>query len=515
MRSARSPDAEAAHLLRSGHPAQALPLAERAVAARRACSAAHGLLAMILVRLGRTPDAEAVIDSALQLPAGPAEAYGALAQSARALDQHQRARDLYLRATELDAAMPLYWHQLAICERTLGRLEAAEEACDRAIALDPRQYPCYLLRAELRVQTETNHHLEQLRRELTRPGLADAARVLLGYALGKELDDLGRYDEAFANFARAASTHRRHLSYDAAIDEHKLRRITEVFRDTDRPSEAPAVDSSRFVFIVGLPRSGTTLIERILTGLPGTRSNGETDHFARTLLSAASTVAAAAGADVFTRAAAVDWREIAAGYARCAGADRSGALIIEKQPMNYLYLGAIRRALPQARILLVSRAPLDSCFAMYRTLFGEAYQFSYDFEDLARYYAAYARLIEHWRDTLGESLHEIQYDQLVSAPQQIGAAAARACGLPWDDAALAVDQNTEICLTQSAAQVRRPIYRSSVDRWRHYRAHLGPLAHALRRCGVPTPEFESADRSPAVVADGAPRSAGGPAGDSR
>ena len=486
MRSARSPDAEAAHLLRSGHPAQALPLAERAVAARRACSAAHGLLAMILVRLGRTPDAEAVIDSALQLPAGPAEAYGALAQSARALDQHQRARDLYLRATELDAATPLYWHQLATCERTLGRLEAAEEACDRAIALDPRQYPCYLLRAELRVQTEANHHCEQLRGELTRPGLPDAARVLLGYALGKELDDLERFDEAFETFARAASTHRRHLSYDAAIDEHKLRRITEVFRDTDRPSEAPEVDSGRFVFIVGLPRSGTTLLERILTGLPGTRSNGETDHFARTLLSAPSS----GGADVFARAAAVDWREIAAGYARCAGADGSGALIIEKQPMNYLYLGAIRRALPQARILLVSRSPLDSCFAMYRTLFGEAYQFSYDFQDLARYYAAYARLIEHWRGTLGESLHEIQYEQLVSAPQQVAAAAARACGLPWDDSALAVDQNTEICLTQSAAQVRRPIYRSSVDRWRHYRAHLGPLAHALRRCGVPTPEFE-------------------------
>ncbi len=441
---------------------------------------------MILLRLGRAPEAEAMIDSALQLPAGPAEAYGALAQTARALGQYERARDLYLRATERNAAMPLYWHQLASCERALGRLDAAEEACNRCIALDPRQYPCYLLRAELRVQTEANHHVEQLRRELTRPGIADAARVLLGYALGKELDDLGLYDEAFENFARAASIHRRHLSYDAAIDEHKLRRITEVFRDTDRQAAAPEVDSGRFVFIVGLPRSGTTLVERILTGLPGTRSNGETDNFARTLLSAASS----GGGDVFARAAAVDWRQIAADYARCAGADGSGTLIIEKQPMNYLYLGAIRRALPQARILLVSRSPLDSCFAMYRTLFGEAYQFSYDFEDLARYYAAYARLIEHWRCILGESLHEIHYEQLVNDPEPVAAAAAAACALPWRDSALAVDQNREICLTQSAAQVRRPIYRSSVDRWRHYHAHLGPLARALRRCGVPTPEFE-------------------------
>lgn len=489
MRSAvSSPDAEAARLLQAGHAAQALPLAERAVAGKTACSAAHGLLAMILFRLGRTPDAQAVIDSALLRPAGPAEAYGALAHASRALGQHERARDLYRRATELNASVPLFWHELAVSERTLGRLDASEAACNRSIEIDPRQYRSYLLRAELRVQTEDEHHIEQLRHELARPGLPDGPRVLLGYALGKELDDLGQYEEAFKCFTLAASTHRRHLTYDATIDEQKLQRITEVFRDIPAPDVG--VDSSRFVFIVGLPRSGTTLVERILTGLPGTRSNGETDNFARTLLSAPSARGSPSVADVFARAAAVDWSAVAKGYARCAGALEPEGLIIEKQPMNYLYLGAIRRALPQARILLVSRSPLDSCFAMYRTLFGDAYQFTYDFDDLARYYAAYMRLIEHWRGALGESLHEIDYTELVSEPLRVGAAAARACGLPWRDTAIAVEQNTEICLTQSAAQVRRPIYRSSAGRWRHYRAYLDPLANALNRRGVPTADFE-------------------------
>ncbi len=105
-------------------------------------------------------------------------------------------------------------------------------------------------------------------------------------------------------------------------------------------------------------------------------------------------------------------------------------------------------------------------------------------------YSGYARLIDHWRRTLGASLHEIQYEQLVADPRQVGAAAAGACGLPWHDSALAVERNTDVCLTQSAAQVRRPIYRSSAGRWRHYRAHLGPLAHALQRLGVATPEFD-------------------------
>lgn len=157
--------------------------------------------------------------------------------------------------------------------------------------------------------------------------------------------------------------------------------------------------------------------------------------------------------------------------------------------MNYLYLGAIRRALPAARLVLVSRSPLDSCFAMYRTLFGGAYPFSYDFQDLARYYAAYSRLIAHWRDTLGDSIHEVRYEELVSAPLPNGAALARACGLDWCDSAAEVEKNAAVSYTASAAQIRRPIYRSSAGRWRHYRARFEPLIEALRRAGVPLAEL--------------------------
>ena len=139
--------------------------------------------------------------------------------------------------------------------------------------------------------------------------------------------------------------------------------------------------------------------------------------------------------------------------------------------------------------MLVSRAPLDCCFAMYRTLFGDAYPFTYQFEDLARYYAAYSRLIAHWRDAFGDSIHEVHYEELVSDPGRIGEALARACGLEWLDSAVEVERNATVCLTQSAAQVRRPIYRSSAGSWRHYRAQLGPLIAALRDQGVSLTEL--------------------------
>jgi hypothetical protein len=306
--------------------------------------------------------------------------------------------------------------------------------------------------------------------------------VLLGYALGKELDDLTRYEEAFESFAAAASARRGELAYDVAADERKVRRIIEAYpRVTDRVAGG-RLDSSRFVFIVGLPRSGTTLVDRILTGLSGVRSNGETDNFEHAL-------AANSAADHGT-----DWDAVAASYARLAAAGGAQQVVIEKLPLNFLHLGAIHRALPQARLVLVSRAPLDCCFAMYRTLFGDAYPFTYRFEDLARYYAAYSGLIAHWREAFGDSIHEVHYEELVSDPGRIGAALARACGLEWRDSAIEVERNASVCLTQSAAQIRRPIYRSSAGSWRHYRAQLGPLIAALRDQGVSLMELDGTDR---------------------
>jgi tetratricopeptide (TPR) repeat protein len=476
-----SPDAEAYRLMRAGRLAEALPLALQAVAAKTTCSPTHGVLAMILLRLGRAAEAEAVIESAARYASGGGDAYNSLAHVAVALGRHERANELYRRAVELGPNVSRHWFNLASSERSLGRLEEAEAACDRAIALDSREYRGYLLRAELRKQTVAANHVEQLQRELARSDLETPARVLLGYALGKELDDLARYEEAFKWFAAAASARRGELAYDVAADERKLRRIIEAYpRVPDRAADGP-IDSSRFVFIVGLPRSGTTLVDRILTGLTGVRSNGETDNFEHAF-------AANSPADHGT-----DWDAVAAGYARLAAAGGAQQVTIEKLPLNFLHLGAIHRALPQARLVLVSRAPLDCCFAMYRTLFGDAYPFTYRFEDLARYYAAYSGLIAHWRDTFGDSIHEVHYGELVSDPGRIGAALARACGLEWRDSAIEVERNATVCLTQSAAQIRRPIYRSSAGSWRHYRAQLGPLIAALRDQGVSLTELDDAD----------------------
>jgi hypothetical protein len=481
---------KAQQLAEAGRLEEALLCAERAVAGASTCLPEHAFLASLLFKLGRVREAEQVLDLAETLPAAVADAYDGLAWMSMALGRHERANALYRRATQVAPQDPRLWYNLACSERSLGRLIEAEAACDRAIAIDARQYATCLLRSELRVQSPDANHIEELEARLARPDVEHRARVLLGYALAKELDDVGRFDEAFHWFAAAAAARRGRLSYDVATDERKLARIAEVYpRELLTESArrgatlSAAVDSSRYVFVLGLPRSGTTLVERILTGLSGVRSNGETDNFSSALLAAAR-----GPGDVFQRAAAADADTIATNYARRADSGTPADRIVEKLPLNYLYVGAIHRALPQARILLVKRSPLDSCFAMYRTLFAAGYPFSYDLEELGRYYAAYERLMNHWRSALGGHLHEIVYEDLVREPRRVGAAIAAQCGLSWSDAAVEIQNNKSVSLTASAAQIRRPIYGSSSGRWRHYRRHLQPLIDMLRRHGVALPE---------------------------
>jgi tetratricopeptide (TPR) repeat protein len=474
-----APDVEASRLLRAGRAAEALPLARRAVAQCRSCSPAHGLLATILLRLGERDEAENVITRALASPDASADAYDALAFVSMELGKFERANALYRRAVQCAPSDARYWYNLASSERSFGRLSEAESACDRAIELNPQHYQSYLLRSELRTQDDSRNHVEAMERLLADPAATDRARIFLGYALGKELDDLARYDEAFRWFTQAAASRRRNLAYDVAVDEAKLARIAEAF-----PSAGPEVTGSvaeyaRFIFIVGLPRSGTTLLERMLTRLPGVQSNGETENFSLALLAETPSN----GSDVFARAAMADVERVGLHYARLASGTCKGK-VIEKLPLNYLYLGAIRRALPGATPILVMRQAVDSCFAMYRTLFGQAYPFTYDFNELARYYAAYSRLIEHWRRVLGDWLVEINYEELVRQPARVGATIAEACNVHWVESAVETHRNAGISMTASAAQIRQPIYQSSVGKWRNYERHLAPLLAALASHGV-------------------------------
>jgi hypothetical protein len=305
--------------------------------------------------------------------------------------------------------------------------------------------------------------------------------MVLQYALGKELHELGLYDEAFEAFSHGAAARRASLEYDVEQDVEKLHRIAQAYA-LGHPlrSDLPI---GRHIFIVGLPRSGTTLTERVLGGLPNVVSNNETNNFSVALFRAAPMTSG----DIFERAAAADDAVVAREYEALAVGEGFEGKVIEKLPFNYLYIGAILRAFPNTPLLWVKRNPVDSCFAMFRTLFGSAYPFSYDFKDLARYYAAYENLMRHWEIQYPGQITSVAYEELVAAPQLVGPRLAKSCGLSWVDEALDITRNKSASLTASAAQVRAGIYSSSSGVWRHYQRHLVPLIQHLQACGVSVP----------------------------
>lgn len=469
--------AAASRLLRAGKPADALALVRSQPPPGQTFGASNALELEALIALGRRHEARAILDAALTLTALTPDALDALAFFARQLEQHDVSNQLYRRTAELAPRDPRYWFNLATSERSLGRLEAAADACGRALALDPDHRAALLLRSEVTRATADANHVEDLRARLERQSHA-GDEIVFAYALGKELHELGRHDEAFEAFARGAAARRRALQYDVRQDELKLQRIAAAF--SQPPPQAPALPPGRHIFIIGLPRSGTTLTERILGGLPGVRSNNETDNVSTALMRWTPQ----GPGDVFERAARADSVRVGQDYEALAEIDGFSGKIIEKLPFNFLYVGAILRALPDASVVWLRRHPIDSCFAMFRTLFGAAYPFSYDFEELARYFAAYERLMAHWVSLHPQRILPVEYEKLVATPEAVAPQLAQHCGLAWDASALEISRNRSASLTASAAQVRGGIYQSSSGVWRKYGAHLQPLADLLARQGV-------------------------------
>jgi tetratricopeptide (TPR) repeat protein len=390
------------------------------------------------------------------------------------LGEHRRALALMQAARRRLPHDPALNYNLATVMRFLGRFEEAEALLDRVLAATPDDFEAHGLRSQLRTQTPDRNHVVELERRLAVPPRGWSGEVKLRHALAKEYEDLGRHTESFDQLRLGAALRRRHLDYDITRDVATLDDLTRVFDAAWFERPAPGAPSDAPIFVFGLPRSGTTLVDRILSSHPAVRSLGELNDFPQGVVALNRRVTRD---ELMILAANADPRALGEAYLarvseQAAGADR----FVDKLPMNYLYAGLIAKALPGATLVLVERGPMAVGYAMFKTLFNQGYPFSYDLDDLGRYIAAYRRLIDHWRAVLGERLIEVKYESLVVDQELETRRLIDRCGLAWDDACLAPQDNPAPSSTQSAVQVRRPVYADAVDQWRRYEAELAPLA---------------------------------------
>jgi hypothetical protein len=245
----------------------------------------------------------------------------------------------------------------------------------------------------------------------------------------------------------------------------------------------PHHDSQRPIFILGLPRSGTTLVDRIISSHSQVDSLGEHRTLAMALTREAG--GPAPKKELIERSTRIDFDALGRGYCNSIdgfGMDAPG--LVDKTPQNFLYLGLIHLALPGARIIHLRRNPMDNCYAMYKTLFRAGYPFSYSLQDVGRYYIAYRRLMDHWRKTIPVAFLDVDYEAVIADQEGQTRRILDYCGLDWEDACLEFHRHSGPAATASAAQVRQPVYSSSVGLWRKYARQLAPFAGKLREHGI-------------------------------
>lgn len=430
-------------------------------------------------RFDRTLAGLSVIESAPSLRAPDLQKLGELYTIC---SRHDDAHRCFQRAFDLAPDDVACQFNLATSHVARGEFDAAEALLDRLIARHPKDFAAYYTRAGLKRQTPASNHVGEME-ALLRAGTDPVGETYLCYALAKELEDLGEYAKSFAYLKRGADSRRKRLSYRVEEDERAIAAIIGTFSREAVAAASPGYRSDVPIFVLGLPRSGTTLVDRILDAHPDVTSLGEVADFGVALTRAGQ--GARDKFDLIRRSVSLDMSAL--GQAYCDSLKSRGEpakRLIDKTPLNYLYVALIDRALPDASIVHVRRKPMEVCFAMYKTLFRMGYPFSYDLSDLARYYVAFDRLMAHWRSLAPKNLIEVDYEVLVADQEGETRRLLQHCNLSWNDKALAFHENASPVATASAAQVRQPIYKTSIGLWRRYEKELEPLADALSRAGI-------------------------------
>lgn len=432
---------------------------------------------------GEVAEARAALAELEHEAGGDADLLQHIAEQYVMAGQHRDAARCYQRAVDLRPNHARYVYNLASSKIALGELEQAEDLLNAVIRLDPEDYDAWHNRSTLRTQTDENNHVAQLEYVLAHVAPDHPGRVPVCYALAKELEDLGRYEASWAYLQQGAVARRRAMQYDVAADERAMQQIAETFDQALLARPNPGFESERAVFVLGLPRSGTTLVDRILDTHSQVASLGEINTLAFSLMRC---VGESAGkAELIARSAEIDFTELGRRYIEgIAGYGLGAPRLVDKTPLNFLYIGLTHLALPGAKIIHLRRNPLDSCYAMYKTLFRLGYPFSYSLQDVGRYYIAYHRLMDHWRACLPGRILDLDYERLVTDQEAETRRLLEFCSLEFEASCLDFHRHEGPAATASAAQVRRPIYSSSVGRWRCYERQLTPLAGKLREQGI-------------------------------
>ncbi|PXV53282.1 Tetratricopeptide repeat-containing protein [Dyella jiangningensis] len=443
--------------------------------------------ARILSACHLTAEALAEADRTLALAPADAMQLDTLGVVYTLANAHQKACEAFTRATTLAPHSAHYHYNLASSLIAMGRLDDAERELETCIALDPSAWRAHFTLAHARRQTPQRHHRDRLEQRLADAADNDLARMYMQLALAKECEDLGDYGAAFDHLSKGKAAGGRGRGYRRERDRALFDALIKAFPGTDAAAEGH--DSGEPLFIIGMPRSGTTLVERIVSNHPDVQTASELQNFGLVLKRlSGSRTPLLLDEDTIMRALSVDPAQLGRHYiASTRPGTGARPRFIDKLPQNFLYAGFIARALPNARIICLRRDPMDTCLSNFRQLFSLTtphYDYSFDLEDTGHYYVGFDRLMAHWQRVLPGRILEVDYEALVDDQAGQSRRIIDFCGLDWNDACLHFHENSSPVSTASAVQVREPMNRRSLQRWKRYGAPMDALRLLLEHEGI-------------------------------
>jgi tetratricopeptide (TPR) repeat protein len=450
-------------------------LLRRAVELAPGWAAAKANLALVLGRMGRPAEAMELLDHVFEEEPEELGHWNLKAATLGRLGDFEQAIDLYEAVLDRSPQQPRVWLSYGHMLKTVGRQADGIAAYRKGLELKPTLGEAWWSLANLKTVKFDEADIAAMRQALTATGLSDEDRFHLDFALGKALHDAGRIDEAFDHYSRANGLRLKSQPFRPGeitriVDRSIAKFTADVF--AERPGGCDAPDP---IFILGMPRAGSTLVEQILSSHSEVEGTTELPDIPALVRQSGAYPAA------ILAASAAERRSLGEEYLRRAGVQRrtDRPFFVDKLPNNWLYVPFIQLILPNAKIVDARRHPLGCCLSNFRQHFARGQAFTYDLEHVGRYYADYVRLMAHVDAVLPGRVHRVIYERMVEDTEPEVRRLLAYCGLAFEPAVLEFYKTDRAVRTPSSEQVRRPIYRDATEEWRPYEKHLGKLTHAL------------------------------------
>lgn len=443
---------------------------------------AHFNLSLIHKQQGKFSEAGECLRKAVKLQPNSSKFLNDFAAVQAELGELEDAIALYGRALEINPNFAEAHNNMANVFKELGEFDKAEANYNKAIAIDPDYAEPYRHKAHMKKYTDYGEDIQELETAYAKPGISNTSKMHLAFALGKVFEDIGQYEKAFDFYSEGNALNRQSFNFSSDDHGNFFKAIKDTFDGPlfDRRDITGCKDETP-VFILGMPRSGTTLVEQILASHPEVYGAGELETLGLMISSYGAKKGEPNYPDCVEHFSAADFKQFGEEYVETLKKiSPKSRFIINKLPDNYLYLGLIKLALPNAKIIHCTRSPEDTCLSIFRMFFPAAgHYYAYDQVELGRHYNFYHDLMAHWEAATPNFIHEACYEKMVGETEAQTRLLLDFCDLEWDDACLEFHKSKRPVKTASSEQVRKPVYKTSIQGWKKYEKQLAPMLGEL------------------------------------